>query len=73
MKNYKDAALYIEKSVATGKASGVVHEHLGDVYVSLGEYEKAYDSFKKSLTLEKKEDKKRLLEKKIRDIPKKNK
>lgn len=48
--NYDTARTYIEKSVATGEASPVVLEHLGDVYEKLGrqaeareQWQKAYD------------------------------
>jgi tetratricopeptide (TPR) repeat protein len=54
--NYQDAATYIEKSVATGKASSVVHEHLGDVYEKLGQEEKAQFFWKKALEMDSKND-----------------
>ena len=56
LKNYKDAALYIEKSIATGKASGVVHEHLGDVYLKLGRKEQALELWKKALEMDSKNE-----------------
>ena len=56
LKNYKDAAGYIEKSIATGKASAVVHEHLGDVYFKLGRKEQALDSWKKALEMDSKNE-----------------
>ncbi|MCX6120856.1 MAG: tetratricopeptide repeat protein [Ignavibacteriales bacterium] len=56
LKNYKDAAGYIEKSVATGKASAVVHEHLGDVYLKLGRKEQAIELWKKALEMDPKNE-----------------
>jgi tetratricopeptide (TPR) repeat protein len=52
LKNYHDAAGYIEKSIATGKASAVVHEHLGDVYLKLGQKEQAVELWKKALEMD---------------------
>jgi Tfp pilus assembly protein PilF len=54
--NYTDAAVYIEKSVATGKASAVVHEHLGDVYLKLGRKEQAIELWKKALEMDSKNE-----------------
>jgi tetratricopeptide (TPR) repeat protein len=48
-----------------------IAEHLGDVYVSLKEYDKAIDYFEKSIKLEKKEDKKKILEMKIKSLEEK--
>jgi tetratricopeptide (TPR) repeat protein len=45
---FEEAAEYIEKSVATGEASSVVHEHLGDVYLKLEKKEKALEFWKKA-------------------------
>ena len=56
LKNYTDAAAYIEKSIATGKASAVVYEHLGDVYLKLGRNERAMELWKKALELDPKND-----------------
>lgn len=52
LENYKDAAVYIEKSIATGKASAVVHEHLGDVYLKLGRKKQALEFWKKALEMD---------------------
>ena len=52
LKNYKDAAMYIEKSIASGKASSVVHEHLGDIYEKLGNKEKALELWKKAFEMD---------------------
>jgi tetratricopeptide (TPR) repeat protein len=52
LEKYEDAAVYIEKSIATGKASSVIHEHLGDVYQRLGQKEKALELWKKALDLD---------------------
>jgi tetratricopeptide (TPR) repeat protein len=54
LNNYKDAAVYIEKSTLTGQASSVVHEHLGDVYEKLEQKEKAIESWKKAFELDSK-------------------
>ena len=56
LENYNDAAVYIEKSVATGKASAVVHEHLGDVYLKLGRKEQALTLWKKALEMDSKNE-----------------
>lgn len=52
LENYNEAAVFIEKSIATGKASAVVHEHLGDVYFKLGRKEQALDLWKKALEMD---------------------
>jgi tetratricopeptide (TPR) repeat protein len=52
LENYNDAALYLNKSVATGKASAVVHEHLGDTYFKLGRKEQAIELWKKALEMD---------------------
>jgi tetratricopeptide (TPR) repeat protein len=52
LKKYEDAAVYIEKSIASGKASSVVHEHLGDIYEKLGQKEKALELWKKAFELD---------------------
>jgi tetratricopeptide (TPR) repeat protein len=54
--NYNDAAVYIEKSVATEKASAVVHEHLGDVYLKLGRKQQALQLWKKALEMDSKNE-----------------
>jgi tetratricopeptide (TPR) repeat protein len=50
--HFNDAAVYIEKSIATGKASAVVHEHLGDAYIKLGRKQQALESWKKALEMD---------------------
>jgi pentatricopeptide repeat protein len=54
LQKYEDAAMYIEKSIASGKASSVVHEHLGDVYEKLGQNEKALELWKKASEMDSK-------------------
>ena len=54
LQKYEDAAMYIEKSIASGKASSVVHEHLGDIYEKLGQKEKAFDLWKKAFEMDSK-------------------
>jgi len=56
LEKYTDAALYIEKSIAVGKASAVVHEHLGDVYFKLGKKEQALELWKKTLEMDPKNE-----------------
>ena len=56
LEDYTNAALYIEKSIATGKASAVVHEHLGDVYLKLGRKEQAIELWKKALEMDSKNE-----------------
>jgi Tfp pilus assembly protein PilF len=56
LEKYEDAALYIEKSIATGKASSVVHEHLGDVYLKLGQKQKALELWEKAVELDSKNE-----------------
>lgn len=48
---YAEAAEYIEKAIAAGEASAVVHEHLGDVYFKLEKNEKALYWWKKALEM----------------------
>jgi len=50
--DYRNAATYIEKSVATGKASAVVHEHMGDVYLKLGQKERALEWWKRAQNMD---------------------
>ncbi len=56
LEKYEDAAVYIEKAVATGKASSTVLEHLGDVYQKLGQKEKALELWKKALEMDSKNE-----------------
>ena len=56
LEDYVNAALFIEKSIATGKASAVVHEHLGDIYLKLGRKEQAMELWKKSLEMDSKNE-----------------
>jgi tetratricopeptide (TPR) repeat protein len=56
LEDYKNAALYLEKSIAAGKASSVVHEHLGDAYLKLGRKEQALDMWKKALDMDSKNE-----------------
>ncbi|MCX7984621.1 MAG: tetratricopeptide repeat protein [Bacteroidetes bacterium] len=48
---YEEAVEYIERAIATGSASAVVHEHLGDVYFKLGKQDKALEWWKRALEL----------------------
>jgi len=50
--NYEEAIVYLEKSCATGNASAVVFEHLGDAYRKAGNIEKAKESYRKALELD---------------------
>lgn len=56
LENYIEAATYVEKAVATGKASAVVVEHLGDIYLKLGQKEKAIDQWKKAQQMDPKNE-----------------
>jgi tetratricopeptide (TPR) repeat protein len=56
LESYNDAAVYVEKSIATGRASAVVHEHLGDVYLKLGRKEQALELWKKALDMDSKNE-----------------
>ena len=56
LEKYEDAASYIEKAIATGKASAVVQEHLGDIYLKLGQREKALMQWKKALEMDPKNE-----------------
>ncbi|HLF19964.1 MAG TPA: tetratricopeptide repeat protein [Bacteroidota bacterium] len=47
----REAEQYIAKAVATGKASSVVQEHLGDVYFRLDEKKKALEMWQKALEM----------------------
>jgi tetratricopeptide (TPR) repeat protein len=51
LQQWKEAERYIAAAVATGRASAVVHEHLGDVYFQLGEKEKAMEYWKRALEM----------------------
>jgi tetratricopeptide (TPR) repeat protein len=46
--NYVEAEKYVAKSVASGDASAVVLEHLGDIYFKLGKKDKAFEWWKKA-------------------------
>ncbi len=46
--NYEEARRYIEEAVATGDASPVVLEHLGDVYEKLGQPDKAREQWQRA-------------------------
>ena len=50
---YQEAERYIAKAVATGGASAVVHEHLGDVCFKLGKKDKALEYWRQALTMDK--------------------
>ncbi len=45
-----------------------IAEHLGDIYVSLKDYDKAKEYYNKSLSLEKNNDRKKAISKKLKDI-----
>ena len=56
LEEYANAAIYIEKSIATGKASAVVYEHLGDAYLKMGRKEQAMELWKKALETDSKNE-----------------
>ena len=47
---------------------GVIAEHLSDVYVKLGQYDKAIEFLRHSIGLEKKQDRKKALEEKLKGL-----
>ncbi len=51
MGRYRDAEAPILKAIELGSKSPVIHEHLGDVYARLGEFDKALDAWRKALEL----------------------
>jgi tetratricopeptide (TPR) repeat protein len=65
MGNYNLALIHIQKSVDTRDNSAVVVEHLGDVYLKLGEYKKARDNWKRALEIDKENER---LKRKIENI-----
>ena len=69
--DYKMALVEILKAYQALPDDPTIAEHLGDVYLKMGEYRKALDSFEQSDKLEKKEDKKKLLEQKIKGVQEK--
>ena len=56
LEDYSNAASFIEKSIATGKASAVVFEHLGDIYLKQDRKERAMEFWKKSLEMDPKNE-----------------
>jgi tetratricopeptide (TPR) repeat protein len=50
---YNDAEAYIAKAIATGGASAVVNEHLGDIYYKLGQKDKALEFWQHALNMDK--------------------
>jgi tetratricopeptide (TPR) repeat protein len=46
--DYHKAQEYIEKAIASGEASSVVTEHLGDVYEKLGRHDDAITEWQKA-------------------------
>ncbi|MBI3005834.1 MAG: tetratricopeptide repeat protein [Ignavibacteriales bacterium] len=48
----REAQEYIAKSVATGRASSVVHEHLGDIYYKMNEKDKAKEMWQKAFEMD---------------------
>lgn len=47
-----------------------ITEHLSDIYVKMGQHDKALESLKKSIDIEKKEDRKKALEEKLKGLQK---
>jgi tetratricopeptide (TPR) repeat protein len=48
---YDESLVYIEKAIDTGKPSGEVYEHLGDIYIKLNKKQDAVKAYEKSLDL----------------------
>jgi lipopolysaccharide biosynthesis regulator YciM len=51
----------------------IIAEHLSDVYARLGQRDKAIDVLHQSIDLEKKDDRKKVLEEKLRSLEQKRK
>lgn len=51
LKNFKEAARYIDEAIATGQASAAVHEHMGDIYYRLDQKTKAIEFWQKALQM----------------------
>ena len=51
MKDYKNAAIYIEKAVKLGKNATLL-DHLGDIYEGMGEVVKALKYWREALEME---------------------
>ena len=54
---YSKAAEYLEKAHEAMPQAAVIAEHLGDVYIKLNQYNKAYDIYRKAMSLETDPDK----------------
>jgi len=69
--DYDKALAELQKAYQKLPDDPTIAEHLGDIYASLKEYVKASEYYEKSLTLEKNEDKKKAISKKLKDIEEK--
>jgi Flp pilus assembly protein TadD len=63
---YQKALAEILKAQELVADDPVIAEHLADTYGKLGQYDRAVDSLHKSIRLEKKEERKKLLEEKLK-------
>ena len=70
--NYKAALEELLKAQQTLPDDPTIAEHVGDVYAALKEKEKAISFYERAQALEKKEEKRSALEKKIRDLRARN-
>ena len=71
--DYKAALAELLRAFQMLSDDPTIAEHIGDVYTALQQQDKAIDYFKKSLSLEKKDDKKKQLEQKIKSLEEKGK
>jgi len=62
LEKYKEAAVYIQKLLRTGIQDISLHKDLLDFYENIGEWDKAKEEKKRTLTLEKKDAKKGMAE-----------
>jgi len=65
---YGKALVEIMKAQESVADDPTITEHLSDIYGKLGEYDKAIDSLKKSIELEPKADKKKVLGEKLKNL-----
>ncbi len=65
---YGKALAEILKAAESVADDPTIIEHLSDIYAKLGQYDKAIESLRKSIELEPKEDRKKLLEEKLKGL-----
>ena len=65
---YGKALAEILKAAEAVADDPTIIEHLSDIYAKLGQYDKAIESLRKSIDLEKKEDRRKVLEEKLKGL-----